>query len=346
MVAANRARYLATNTGEEDIIGRRLFDVFPDNPDDPSATGVENLTASLRRVMETGRADVMPVQKYDIHNGEGEFEERWWSPVNTPILGPDGSVRYIVHEVDDVTAEVRERQRAAKAEEEHVRCLALADGIPGLVFETDTDCNVVYVNDQFREYTGLDRASLLNDGWCHSIHPDERDSIVEGWCEAMVSDREFQGDCRIHSAGGDWRWFAVRGTLLHDSSGQVERAVGICTDIDEAKRNEAELRESEEQFRTMADALPQLAWMADEKGWIYWYNRRWYEYTGTSLEEMKGWGWRAVHHPDHVDRVVERISRSWESGEPWEDTSRCAAPTASIAGSCPGRPRCATRKGG
>jgi PAS domain-containing protein len=57
----------------------------------------------------------------------------------------------------------------------------------------------------------------------------------------------------------------------------------------------------------LADLIPQLAWMADEKGWIYWYNRRWYEYTGTTLEQVQGWGWRKVHNPDHVDRVVDDV---------------------------------------
>jgi PAS domain S-box-containing protein len=320
MVAANQARYQVTNTRAEDVIGRKLFDVFPDNPDDPGATGVANLTASLRRVMQTRRADVMAVQKYDIHDPSGAFEERWWSPINTPVLGHDGSVRYIIHQVEDVTAEIRERQRATYAEAEHIRCLQLADAIPGLVFESDTECSIVYVNDQFPDYTGLPREALLDDGWCHSIHPSERDEMVDGWCEAIRTGQDFERECRILSAAGEWRWFTVRGTLLRDQHGLVERAIGICTDIDDVKRAEAELRESEERFRTMADSLPQLAWMADADGWIYWYNRRWYEYTGTSLDEMQGWGWRKVHHPDHVDRVVERISHSWRTGEPWEDT--------------------------
>ena len=83
---------------------------------------------------------------------------------------------------------------------------------------------------------------------------------------------------------------------------------------------EAALRESEERFRTLADNIPQFAWMADARGWISWYNRRWHEYTGKTLEETEGWGWRAVHHPDHVQRVVERIQHSWDTGEVWEDT--------------------------
>lgn len=76
---------------------------------------------------------------------------------------------------------------------------------------------------------------------------------------------------------------------------------------------------SEQQWETLANTIPQLAWIADETGWLTWYNQRWYEYTGTTFEEMQGWGWKKVHHPEHVDRVVECVSRAWESGEPWED---------------------------
>ncbi|HWC55842.1 MAG TPA: PAS domain-containing protein, partial [Sphingomicrobium sp.] len=272
MIAANRARYEVTNTRSQDVIGRKLFEVFPDNPDDPESTGAANLTASLRRVLDTGRTDHMPVQKYDIYDANGDFEERWWSPVNVPVLRDDGSVRYI-HQVDDVTDEVRARERATRAETEHIKCLQLADAIPGLVFETDTDANNIYVNEQFLDYTGLPLEKLLNDGWCHSIHPDEREATVDGWCDSLRSGHDFERECRIRSAEGEYRWFAVRGTLLRDDKGRVERAIGICTDIDKAKRGEAELRESEEQFRTMADSLPQLAWMADASGSIYWYKR-------------------------------------------------------------------------
>jgi PAS domain S-box-containing protein len=81
-----------------------------------------------------------------------------------------------------------------------------------------------------------------------------------------------------------------------------------------------ELEKSEERFRTLADNIPQLAWMTDETGWIFWYNRRWFEYTGTSLKEMEGWGWKSVHHPDHVDRVEKKFRISLETGSAWEDT--------------------------
>jgi PAS domain S-box-containing protein len=87
-------------------------------------------------------------------------------------------------------------------------------------------------------------------------------------------------------------------------------------------RVEAEraLAESEARFRAIADNIPQLAWMARPDGRIVWCNRRWFDYTGTTLDEAQGWGWRAVHHPDHVGRVAARFRASVEAGEPWEDT--------------------------
>ncbi len=80
------------------------------------------------------------------------------------------------------------------------------------------------------------------------------------------------------------------------------------------------LREGEGRFRTLANNIPQLAWMADDEGNIFWYNERWFDYTGTTLDQMAGWGWQKVHHPDHVERVVHKIKKYFQSGEVWEDT--------------------------
>jgi diguanylate cyclase (GGDEF)-like protein/PAS domain S-box-containing protein len=83
---------------------------------------------------------------------------------------------------------------------------------------------------------------------------------------------------------------------------------------------EESLRQGEERFHTLANNISQLAWMADEEGHIFWYNDRWFDYTGTTLEEMAGWGLQKVHHPDHVQRVADKLTKCFQTGEVWEDT--------------------------
>src|SRR5687768_6178039 len=119
IVAASDAYLRATMTTRGAILRRRLFDVFPDNPDDPSATGVRNLTTSLNRVLRDKRPDAMAIQKYDIRRPDSEggcFEERYWSPVNSPVLGPDGEVMYLMHRVEDVTDFIRLKQQGREQE--------------------------------------------------------------------------------------------------------------------------------------------------------------------------------------------------------------------------------------
>lgn len=120
IVAVSDAYLEATMTRRDDILGRGLFEVFPDNPDDLEATGVSNLRASLDRVRSKLVRDTMAVQKYDIARPDeegGGFEERYWSPMNSPVRGPDGGLEYIIHRVEDVTEYVRlQQQRVEQAE--------------------------------------------------------------------------------------------------------------------------------------------------------------------------------------------------------------------------------------
>jgi PAS domain S-box-containing protein len=105
---------------------------------------------------------------------------------------------------------------------------------------------------------------------------------------------------------------------LHRKTQQLER---LNRDLEHrvAERTE-ELRASEDQFRTLVNSIPQLAWIADPKGSAIWYNQRWYEYTGTNWEEMSIGGAKPLIHPEHADRVLAGVERSWASGDPWEDT--------------------------
>jgi serine phosphatase RsbU (regulator of sigma subunit) len=108
---ANEAYLSLSGRTREEVLGRYLFDVFPDNPDDPAASGMRNLHASLRRVASTGESDTMALQRYDVEDPDrpGVWEERYWSPVNVPVPGPDGAVALVLHRVEEVTQLIRAR---------------------------------------------------------------------------------------------------------------------------------------------------------------------------------------------------------------------------------------------
>ena len=114
MVAATESRLAATHATREATIGRGLFEIFPDNPDDPNATGTSNLRASLERVIATRAPDTMAVQKYDIRGPDGTFQVKYWSPKNIPVLSAQGEVCYILHRVEDVTELVHASEEGAE----------------------------------------------------------------------------------------------------------------------------------------------------------------------------------------------------------------------------------------
>jgi protein-histidine pros-kinase len=111
IVSVSDAYLEATMTKRENLIGRNIFEIFPDNPDDPATKGVSKLHASFKRVLETGAPDTMAIQKYDIRRPDGTFEERYWSPINSPVLGNDHTIEFLIHRVEDVTEFVREKSQ-------------------------------------------------------------------------------------------------------------------------------------------------------------------------------------------------------------------------------------------
>ena len=105
-----------------------------------------------------------------------------------------------------------------------------------------------------------------------------------------------------------------------DGDGHVIGASKIVRDARDWLESEQRLRESETNFESLANLIPQMAWMASADGALFWYNRRWYDYTGTTFEQMQGWGWQHVQHPEHLERVTEKYREHLASGEVWEDT--------------------------
>ena len=165
---------------------------------------------------------------------------------------------------------------------------------------------------------GYSAVEIIGNSIIRLIPPDrQRD-------ELDIMGRIKNGHCIEHletlrvTKSGELVDIAVTISPIKDQAGRIVGASKIARDITQNKRIREALHQSEDQFRTMANALPQLAWMAKADGFIYWYNHRWFEYTGTEPEQMEGWGWQSVHHPDSLPKVMEAWKRSIAKGERFE----------------------------
>ncbi len=155
------------------------------------------------------------------------------------------------------------------------------------------------------------------------LHPDDRVTTTKAFLAACDPNEKAVYDVEYRTIGKEdnvIRWVAAKGRGVFDEQQRCTRVIGTAIDITARKNAEAALRESESALHTLADAMPMLAWMAHADGWIFWYNKRWYEYTGTSMADMEGWGWESVHDAEHLPLVKERWKRSIATGAPFEMT--------------------------
>jgi PAS domain S-box-containing protein len=327
----------------------------------------------------------------------------------------------------------------------------ISEAMPQMVWIARADGWNVYFNQQWVDYTGLTLAESYGHGWNKPFHPDDRLHAWDAWQDAVTNNSVYSLECRLRRKDGVYRWWLIRGVPVLDQAGTILKWVGTCTDIDDIKQAETQVRmaaereqaaealrkseakfrmlyehspdaiflavpggtilhanpaacaifgmteqeicaggrkiledaddprhdlareertragkvkyeathvrkdgsrfpsevssvvveggsmsivilrgiterkkaekalhESEERFRTLADNIPQLCWIANSDGWIFWYNRRWYEYTGTTPKQMEGWGWQSVHDPETLPQVLERWQASIATGKPFD----------------------------
>jgi PAS domain S-box-containing protein len=309
-VYANDAAEKAFRTARAELYGKTDKEVFP------SETAAQ-FQRNDKQAMSSGTG----VQVVEILEQENEVRHSLVSKF--PILGSDGQVALIGGMAIDIT-EQRRVEQALRHSEERFRNLMEQAPFSIQVFSPDGHTSRVnraweqlwgVTLDQIDGYNILEDQQLEAKGVLPLIH--QAFAGEPTFIPAIKYDpnETIPGQTRHDDPV---RWVAAVAYPLKDDAGIIQEVVLVHDDITARRKAEAALRESEEKLRLLADTIPQLAWMARPDGHIFWYNRRWYEYTGTTPAQMEGWGWQSVHDPDVLPKVLDRWKGSIASGEPFD----------------------------
>ena len=195
----------------------------------------------------------------------------------------------------------------------------MVDSVPGMIAVANSAGQQEYANKRFLDFTGTTVEELRGfDGLNLLIHPDEREMVINEWLRCSALGQPLELDHRLKRFDGVYRWVRVRVDPLLDDRGRIVRWYGLLTDIDDQRRAEEALRDSEQHLRLLVETIPALVSRTTAEGTPDYVNRRIVDYTGQELEQT---GWH-VFHPDDRNSHWQKFRHALESGEPWEDTYR------------------------
>jgi len=292
--------------GDRELRGLSHYEVFPEVP--------EHWKEAHRRGLA---GEVLQGDNDRFGRADGSVQFIRWEI--RPWYGRTGEIGGIVILTEDVT----ERKRAEEALREKEHLLSESQRIAHLGSWTYDPAQptgpIVWSEELYRVY-GVSAdvftptvASLLE-----LIVPEDRPAM-QSWIAACAAG-ENPGELvyRITQPDGTLRFVSGRGELLCDGTGRPIQMAGSAQDVTDRRRAEEALHDSEERFQAMANGIPQLAWMAHADGSIFWYNQRWYDYTGTTLDQMQGWAWQRVHDPDMLPKVLEGWQGALAASQPFD----------------------------
>ena len=199
----------------------------------------------------------------------------------------------------------------------------VCDALPGLVWTALPDGQIDYLNQQWRDYTGLSSEQVSGVGWQSGVHPEDLAPVLERWRVILESGQPGELETRLRRHDGEYRRFHVRTCRLTDESGRFMKWCGINTDIEDRKRAEEALEESERRFRTIVDGLPTVVTLMTPGGEVQHANRHMLDYLGVaSMEEMKSRIVGQAFHPDDRPEVMVRWLHCVNTGEPYDHHAR------------------------
>ncbi|HEX6984605.1 MAG TPA: PAS domain-containing protein, partial [Planctomycetaceae bacterium] len=248
----------------------------------------------------------------------GTLGRRVYDYIFVPVLGEDGEVEAVAGTTRDVTDLKRQEEELAEARRRLES--ALEAGSIG-TWDWDIPNDRMRPDRNFAAIFGVRSEDAPGEplaAYVRVIHPEDRGRVEEAIRRVTEQGGAYEEEYRLVLSDGSIRWVVARGRVEQDESGRPVRFPGVVMDITDRKLAEEALRASEERFRTLAEAVPQIVWVTRPDGWHEFYNGRWYEYTGLTPDESIGHGWNVPLHPDDRQRSIDRWKLACDTGEPYE----------------------------
>jgi len=213
---------------------------------------------------------------------------------------------------------------AAEALRKSERNLAsIINTIPTAAWTTRPDGYCDFLNQGWLGYVGMTAEQAKGWGWAEAIHPDDRNKLIEYWHSCLSSGSAVDTEARIRRFDNSYRWFLIRANPLRDESGNIIKWYGTCTDIEDRKRGEEDLRARELSWRQIVDNIPGLVATMGAMGDVEFLNRQILQYFGKTSEDLKNWSLVGAVHPDDLPQVIEARKKSIELGQIYEVEHRC-----------------------
>jgi PAS domain S-box-containing protein len=300
----NDERGLATHSSKATAIGKGVFERFPDNPNDPAATGVRNLKASLMHVLETKRPHKMSVQKYDIPiRGTPHFEVRYWTVENIPVLDDGGNVTYIIHTATDVTPEIllEEKQKQAQIEISTLS-LILSKTNNAVVFADGKEI-VQWVNSAFTDFFNLTTNDVVGKSFLQLLtqitNPEIHSCIYQSISLRQPHECEVENQSNI----GKWIFAKLETQPSFSPSGDLNAFFAVMTDISEIKKAESLIRKNEQRNRFILGNISEGITIMNKEGIVTEVSPSGLKILGYAESELVGKLSPELIHPDDLERV-------------------------------------------
>src|SRR5215470_2243372 len=214
--------------------------------------------------------------------------------------------------------------RAEEALQSSERNLAaIINTIPTAAWTTRPDGYCDFLNQVWLDYAAMTAEQAQGWGWAEAIHTDDRKRLVKKWQSCLAAGTPVDTEARIRRFDSSYRWFLIRANPLRDESGNILKWYGTCTDIEDHKRGEEDLRAREVSWRQIVDNIPGLVATMGALGEVEFLNRQTLEYFGKTNEELKNWALTDTIHPDDLPRVIEARIKTIEEGQIYEVEHRC-----------------------